>query len=208
MTLSGLDSVALAFRLESEALHDRFLAIKSDVACGGCQSAGFGEAILTAWLQTKWITFNRGLVVASARGTRRTRASRVQAIAGVRSQADAEKTVRAAATDVTKKRGDFSPVWHSTDFVIEVSSHMRLSNLPRIEAALGPTIAPAQVTAFRNYLVHRDERARLRYENLQAKLGMLHVEPEDLLHRETRPGLPVFTSWVRELQGVAYDATQ
>ena len=72
MAPSRLDVVASAFQTASEGLHDKFLAMTSDVACTGCQHAGFGEAILTAWLQTKWIDFTRDLVVASALGTRRT----------------------------------------------------------------------------------------------------------------------------------------
>ncbi len=73
MVRSRLDVVASTFKLGAEDLHDRFLAISADSACTGCQSAGFGEAILVPWLQTKWIEFTRGLITASAVGTRRTK---------------------------------------------------------------------------------------------------------------------------------------
>ena len=208
MAPGRLDVVASTFQLASETLHEKFLAMTSDAACTGCEHAGFGEAILTAWLQTKWIEFTRDLVVASALGTRRTRGNSVQPVAGVRSLADAKRIVKAATTCAVKKRGVGSPVWHAPWFVVEVGTLMGLRNLPKLEATLGPTLIPKQMTDFRNYLVHPGTSTRYKYEALQAKLGMLRVEPQDLLHQQQSPGLPVFTSWVRELQRVAYDSTR
>ena len=208
MALSRLDVVASTFQSASEALHDRFLAMTSNAACTGCQHAGFGEAILAAWLQTKWIEFTRKLVIASALGTRRTGGNAVRPVAGVKSEADAETVVKAATFRAVKKHGGSSPVWHAPWFVIEVSNFIGLGNLPKLEVALGPTVAPEQITDFRNYLVHPGDRTRFRYAALQAKLGMLRMEPEHLLHQQQKPGLPVFTSWVRELQRVAYDSTR
>ena len=208
MTLSRLDVVASTFQSASEALHDKFLAMTSNAACIECQHAGFGEAILAAWLQTKWSDFTRDLVIASALGTRRRRGNSVQAVAGVKSQADAERVVKAATTRALKKYGAISPVWHAPWFVIEVSNFIGLRNLPKLQAALGPTVTPEQITDFRNYLVHPGKRTRYKYESLQAKLGMLRIEPEQLLHQQQRPGVPVFTSWVRELQRIANDSTR
>ena len=116
--------------------------------------------------------------------------------------------MKAATTCAVKTRGLSSPIWHAPWFVVEVGTLVRLRNLRILEAALGPTIIPEQITAFRNYLVHPGTRTRYRYEALQAKLGMLHMEPEHLLHQQQKPGLPVFTSWVRELQRIAYDSTR
>ena len=208
MPPSRLDVVASTFLSASETLHDNFLAMTSDTACTGCQHAGFGEAILTAWLQTRWSEFSRNLVIASALGTRRTRGNRVQPVAGVRSRADAERVVKAATACAVKRRGVRSPVWHAPWFVVEVGTLMGLRNLRKLEATLGPTLIPKQITDFRNYLVHPDAGTRYKYEALQAKFGMLRVEPQDLLHQRQSPGLSVFTSWVRELQRVAYDSTQ
>ena len=208
MPPSRLDVVASTFKSASEALHEKFLAMTSDAACTKCPHAGFGEAILTAWLQTKWIEFTHDLVIASALGTRRTRGNSVPAVAGVKSRADAQRIVKAATTCAVKKYGTSTPVWHAPWFVIEVSNLIGLRNLPKLETALGPTVTPEQITVFRNYLVHPGEKTRFKYEALQAKLGMLRMEPEHLLHQQQQPGLPVFTSWVRELQRIAYDSTQ
>ena len=208
MVRSRLDVTASDFKSGAESLHDRFLAISADVGCAGCQSAGFGEAILVPWLQTKWSEFTRDLIVASALGTRRTRRTSVKPVSGVRSRYDAERIVKAAATRTAQKRGTPYPVWHSPSFAVEVGSLIGLNNLPRIEVTLGSTIVPRQITDFRNYLVHPSNRTRQRYEELQAKLGMLRAEPEDLLHQLQSPNLTVFTSWVRELQRIADAATR
>ena len=208
MPPSRLNVVASAFQSNSEALHDKFQAMRSDVACTGCQSAGFGEAILAAWLQTKWSDFARELVIASALGTRRTRGNSVKPVTGVKTRADAERFVKAATKCVIKNRRLPLPVWHSPSFVVEVGTLIKLRNLRNIEAVLGPTLVPEQITDFRNYLVHPGKRTRYKYESLQAKLGMLRIEPEQLLHQQQRPGVPVFTSWVRELQRIANDSTR
>ena len=208
MAPNSLDMVASTFQSASEALHGKFLAMTSDAACAGCQHAGFGEAILSAWLQTRWVDFTRGLVIASALGTRRAGGNSVQAVSGVKSRDDAERIVREASTRVVKKHRFSSPVWHAPWFVIEVSNLIGLRNSPKLQAALGPTFIPEQITDFRNYLVHPGKKTRYRYEVLQAKLGMLRMEPEHLLHQQQKPGLPVFTSWVRELQRIAHDSTR
>ena len=132
----------------------------------------------------------------------------MQAIAGVKSQYDAERAVKAATNRAVKNLGINSPVWHAPWFVLEVSNFMGLRNLPRLEAALGPTLAPEQVADYRNYLVHPGNRTRHKYEALQAKLGMLRIEPQHLLHQQVDPGLTVFTAWVRELQRVANASTR
>ena len=198
---------AAAFKSGAEALHHRFLAISADSACTGCQSAGFGEAILAAWLQTEWGNFTRNLIVASALGTRRS-GTPVKAIAGVRSPADAEKMVRTAAACAAKIRGTSYPVWHAPLFAIEVGSLIGLHNQPKLEVVLGATLVPGQIADFRNYLVHPGDKTRKKYEGLQAKLGMFGMEPEDLLHQFQGPGLTVFTSWIRELQRIADDSTR
>lgn len=208
MPTSRLDVVASTFQSTSEALHDKFQAMRSDSACTGCQSAGFGEAILAAWLQTKWSDFARELVVASALGTRRTRGNSVNAVTGVKTRDDAERIVKATTKCAIKNRGVSVPVWHSPSFVIEVGTLMKLGNLRKLEFALGPSLVPGQITDFRNYLVHPGTRTRYKYEELQAKLGMINIEPEDLLHQQQKPGLPVFTAWVRELQRIAFDSTR
>ena len=208
MALSRIDRVHLSFQTEAEILHNKFLSIRSDANCSGCRSAGFGEAILATELQTRWTEFMRSLVIASALGTRRTRGTSVRAIAGIRSEADAERIVKKATSCALKKRRINSPVWHAPWFVIEIGALVGVRNLPKLTAVLGPTLTPEQITDFRNYLVHPGYRTRYKYDALQAKLGMNNIEPQDLLHQQQKPGLPVFTSWVRELQSIAYDSTQ
>ena len=203
MARSRLDVAASAFKSDAEALHQKFLAISADPACTRCQSAGYGEAILAAWLQTKWSNFTRDLVVASALGTRRTRGTPVRAISGVRTLPVANKTVKDAAARIAKKRGTFHPVWHDPLFAIDVGTLLELDNLQTLEVALGPTLVPRQITAFRNYLVHPGDRTRQKYEDLEAKLGIHSMGPEQLLHQLLSPGLKVFTLWVRELQRIA-----
>ena len=208
MTRGRLEAVASTFESDSETLHKKFLAMLSDVACAECSTARFGEAILPAWLQTKWSDFTRELVIASAQGTRRTKAKPVQPVAGVKSRTDAEKIVKAASTCVFKNRGLGSPVWHAPWFVIDVGTRIGLKNLPTLQVVLGSSVVPEQIADFRNYLFHPGERTRSRYEELQEKLGMLHVEPEDLPRQQLRTDRTVFTSWVRELQRVASASTQ
>ena len=207
MVRSRLDLAAATFNRKTEELHTKFLAISSDPTCAECQSAGFGEAILVAWLQEAWIEFTRKLIVASALGTRRRRGTTFRAIPGVKSEADAERIVKVAASCTAFKRGTVYPVWHAPHFAIEVGSLIGLRNLPNLEFALGSTIVPEQITAFRNYLVHPSEKTRKKYEGLQAKLGH-HLEPEILLHQRQGPGLTVFTSWIRELERIANNSTQ
>ena len=199
---------ASTFKSDAEKLHNKFLSILSDSACTGCRSAGFGEAILVARLQDEWSSFTRALVVASALGSQRKNGSQVKAIEGVYSPSDAETLVRAASACAATKQGSRYPIWHATSFVIEVGTLLKLNNLAQLEITLGPSPVPRQVTDFRNYFVHPGTGTRQKYEGLQAKLGMLHLEPEDLLHQFQAPGLPIFTSWVRELQQIAETSTQ
>ena len=208
MARSWLDVAASAFKSGAETLHQKFLAISADSACTGCQTSGFGEAILSAWLQTAWSNFTKDLIVASALGTRRVRGTPVRAIAGVRSRAEAQTMVRSTAACSAKKLGTGNPVWHSPSFAIDVGTQLGLGNLPQLELALGATLVPGQITDFRNYLVHPGDRTRQKYEVLQAKLGLHRMEPEHLLHQFQRPGLTVFTSWVRELQRIADASTR
>ena len=208
MARSWLDVAASTFKSGAEALHENFLAISADSACAGCQSAGFGEAILATWLQTAWSDFTRDLIIASALGTRRRRGTPVRAIAGVRSRGEAASMVRSTAACTARKHGTTRPVWHSPSFAIEVGAHLGLRNLPKLEVALGATLVPGQITDFRNYLVHPGDRTRQKYEELQTKLGMHRMEPQHLLHQFQGPGLTVFTSWVRELQRIADDSTR
>ena len=203
MGLSRLDLVASTFESVAEVLHNKFLTILADSACTGCRSAGFGEAILVARLQDEWSSFTRALVVASSLGARRKNGTPVGAIAGVNSPPDAEKSVRAASKTVAETRGPGYPTWHAPSFVIEVGTLLKINNLSQIELALGPSPVPRQITDFRNYFVHPGTGTRQKYEGLQAKLGMLSIEPEDLLHQFQSPGLRIFTSWVRELQQIA-----
>ena len=208
MARSWLDVSASTFKSGVEALHDKFLAIVADSACTGCESAGFGEAILAAQLQTAWSNFTRDLIIASALGTKRRRGTIVRAIAGVRSRAEAESMVRSTAACTAMKFGTPYPVWHSPSFAIDVGTRLGLRNLSRLEDALGATLVPGQIADFRNYLVHPGDKTRQKYEKLQAKLGMHRMEPQHLLHQLHKPGLTVFTSWVRELQGIADDSTR
>lgn len=203
-----LDVAASTFELGAETLHNKFLSILSDSACAGCRSAGFGEAILVARLQDAWSNFTRTLVVSSASGAQRRNGTPIKAIEGVNSPSDAERLVRAASACAAKKQGSQYPIWHSTSFVIEVGDLLELNNLSQLENTLGPSTVPRQITDFRNYFVHPGIGTRQKYEDLQAKLGMLNIEPEDLLHQLQAPGLHIFTSWVRELQQVADASTQ
>ena len=207
MARSWLDAAGSNFKSGAEALHRKFLGILADSTCTNCQSAGFGEAILAAWLQTAWGDFTKNLIVASAIGTRRTRGTPVKGVAGVKSRSQAEQMVRAAAAYAAKKHGTNRPFWHYPAFAIEVGDCLELKNLWRLELALGSTVVPGQITSFRNYLIHPDENTRHKYEKLQATLGMHSIGPEHLLHQFLQPGLIVFTSWVRELQRIADDST-
>ena len=208
MARSRLDAAAFTFKSSAEVLHEKFLAISADSACTGCQSAGFGEAILAAWLQTSWGDFTRELIIASALGTRRQRGTSFSGIVGVRTRAEAQKVVKATAARTVKANGFSYPVWHSPSFVIDVGSRLGLKNFPQLESTLAPTRVPRQITDFRNYLVHPGDGTRQKYEALQAKLGMHRTEPEHLLHQFQAPGLTVFTSWIRELQRIADYSTR
>ena len=183
MALNRFDRVRLGFHNEAETLHNKFLSIRSDANCFGCRSAGFGEAVLAAELQTRWTEFMRSLVIASTLGTRRTRGTSVRAIAGVRSEVDAETIVKKATSCALKRHRLYSPIWHAPWFVIEVSAIIGLWNLPKLTISLGSTLTPEQITDFRNYLVHPGHRTRYKYNALQAKLGVYNIEPQDLLHQ-------------------------
>ncbi len=206
MTLSSLVAVASAFQSASEELHDRFLEMRSDEACSNCRSAAFGEAILTAWIQTEWQKFTRALVLASALGGQRQDGTPVQPLPDVATRADAERVLKCATRTTVKELGYLA--WHSPEFVLKVSTTLSLSNLPSLNSALGATLVPGQITAVRNVLVHPESKTRQRYERLQEKLGMLNVPPEHLLRQQHSPGVALFTSWVRELQSVADDSVQ
>ena len=203
MPKGRLEAVAETFEFESGALLDKFLSTIADAACVGCSSAGLGQAILPAWLQTKWGTFTRELVIASAQGTRRTGGTPVPPAPGVKSRAAAERIVSAASRSAFKSRGLGNPIWHAPLFVIQVGASIGLRNLTTLELALGSSTVPREITDFRNYLFHPGDYTRSKYEELREKLGLVRVEPEDLLRQELQPEQMVFTSWVRELQRVA-----
>ena len=206
MAPTSLVEVASAFQSASERLHDRFLEIRSDEDCANCRSAAFGEAILTAWVQTAWGEFTRELLVSSALGAERRDGTSVRPLAGVETAADAEQLVKETAKNVAGQRGLAWPVWHAPWFAVLVSTTLGLENLQAVEAALGATLVPGQITTVRNALVHPGARALQEYEVLRAKLGMLDVAPEYLPRQLKSPGVAVFTSWVRELQSVADDS--
>ena len=200
--------VATTFESDSEVLLQKFLSMTSDTSCAGCSSAGWGEAILSAWLQTKWGAFTRELVIASAQGTRPKQGNAVLPAPSVKSRADAEKIVTAASRCTFKSRGWSYPVWHSTDFVIEVGTRVKLRNLGTLEVNLGSSVVPKQVTDFRNYLVHPTEYTRSRFEEMREKLGLLRAEPEELLRQQLQPFNTVFSYWVNDLRRVANASTQ
>ena len=208
MPSSRLDIASRTFTATAEALHEKFLAATLEPACVECTVAGFSGALYTAWLQTEWGDFSRSLVVASALGTRRKTGASIKAAAGVKTQLDAEKLVKAASACAVKMRGLQQPVWHDPLFVVAVANGVGLANLSTIETALGPTRAPQQITAFRNYLVHPTERNGAKYKKLQAEFGLLNVKPQDFVYQYRARGLPIFTSWIRELQNVAYASTR
>ncbi len=160
MALGRLDVAASTFKSCAETLHQKFLTIADDSACVGCQSAGFGEAILAAWLQTTWANFSRDLIVASALGTRRRKGKSIRAVAGARSRTDAEKIVKAAASSSACKRGAPYAIWHDPLFAIEVGTSLGIGNLQSLENALGATLVPRQITVFRNYLIHPGNQTR------------------------------------------------
>ena len=209
MAPSSLVDVASGFYAASEELHDKFLAMRSDEACAECDGAAFGEAILTAWIQTAWGEFTRDLVLASALGAERRDGTTVQPLDGVTTPTDGERLVRVATKSVFQQHGLSSPVWHAPWFAVEVGSALGLSNLEELKTALAPTLVPDQIATVRNVLVHPGQKkASQRYEELQAKLGMLNIAPQYLPRQPKGPGVTLFTSWVRELQNVADDSTQ
>ena len=208
MTSVRLVDVASAFQAASERLHVRFLQMRSDDECAKCPSAAFGEAILTARIQVAWAEFTRKLVVWSALGAQRRGGSWIQPLVGVTTEADAERAVRRATKEVVRHRGFASPIWHAPWFALLVGERLVLDNLNALETTLGSTLAPGQITIVRNVLVHPETKAQKKYEDLQAKLGMLGVEPELLPRQLISPSVAVFTSWIRELQSVADDSTQ
>lgn len=208
MPYSRLDVASRTFHDTAEALHDKFLVAVSDPSCVECTTAGFSGALFTAWLQTRWGEFSRRLLVVSALGTRRKTAASVKAVPGVRTELDAEKLVKDAGACEVKTRGVLQPIWHDPLFVVAVACRVGLANHATIEATLSPTRAPKELTAFRNYLVHPTEKTRSRYQRLQEEFGLLNVEPQDFVYRPRLRGVPVFTFWLRELQGVAYASTR
>ena len=208
MALSGLDVVASRFQSDSEEIHEEFLRMRSDTACAGCDSAGLGEAILTAWLQNKWGEFTEDLLLESVLGMLPTMGNPAPAAGGLKTRAAAKRILKSAGACVIENQRLKGPVWHAPWFAIEASTLIGLRNLTQLQAALIPTVTPKRISDFRNYLVHPNATTRSNYQKLQEKLGMLRVETKDLLHQELKPGLPVFTAWVRELQGIAQDATR
>lgn len=203
MVRGRLETVAAEFQLESEELRRRYLSMTSDIACIECSTARLGEAILCAWLQTKWSDFTRKLVTASAQGTRRRQGNVVPPVPRVRSREDAEGIVKTASLCIMRKRGLGSPVWHAPWFAIDVGKRIGLRNLDTLELSLGSSVVPSQITDFRNYLFHPGERTRRKYEELRQKLGFVRVEPENLLGQSMGQGEMVFTFWVNELQRIA-----
>lgn len=208
MPSSRLDITSRTFYDTAEALHDKFLVAASDPSCVECTTARFSGALFTAWLQTRWSEFSRRLLVISALGTRRRTAASISAVPGVRTECDAEKLVKDAGAREVETRGVFQPIWHDPLFVIAVAGRVGLANLATIEATLGPTRAPKQLTTFRNYLVHPTDKTRTQYQRLQEEFGLLDVEPQDFVYRYRYLRVPVFTSWTRELQRVAYASTR
>lgn len=207
MSRSRIELLGTKFHRETEVIHDRFRGILADSMCEGCHAAGFGEAVLTFALQVAWSDFCRDLVVVSALGTRRSRGASIGSVSGIRSMQSAEELVMKNARNTVTERRLSNFVWHATWFTIDVGAKVGLQNQSQLELHLGSALAPEQIARFRNYLAHPEASARARYDGLLAKLGMPGVEPEDLLHKELRPGVPVFTHWVRELQRVAYAST-
>ena len=203
MTRGRLEIIGAAFESDSETIHSSFLGVLSDESCTECSASRYGEAILSARLQTKWSDFTRELVIGSAQGTRRTKGGSVRPVSGVKNRADADKVVKAASTCVFKSHGLSAPVWHAPWYVIEVGKRIGLRNLDTLELALGPSAVPGQVTDFRNYLFHPGERTRSKYEDLLGKLGMLDMEPVDLPRQKLQGNQTVFTWWIRELQRIA-----
>ena len=206
MANSRLDLLADRFRIASESLLARFVSVQSDLDCSTCHSAGFEQALLAAWLQEQWSQFSRDFVIASTQGTRR-KSNPVKSLPGVRTLIDAEKTIKPAASDVATRHGLSIPIWHAPWFVIEVSMLVGLRNVSRIEATFGPTNIPAEVSDFRNYLVHPNTKTKVRYDALQAKYGLFDVEPAQFTSQEQSAGLSLFHGWIQGLQRVAHDVT-
>lgn len=208
MTSASLVAVASEFKSASEKLHERFLKIRSDESCADCPSAAFGEAILTAWTQSAWGEFAHNLLVSSASGAQRADGTYVAALVEVATAREAEVVTKQAARAVAEEHGLGSPVWHAPWFVVKVGARLQLSNLGPLDAALGTTLVPGQITTVRNVLVHPGTKTQQQYEALQAKLGMLGVAPQHLPRQIIRPGVLLFTSWIRELQSVADGSIQ
>ena len=206
MSSANFAEIGATFLAASEQLHERFLEIRFDQDCDSCSSSAFGEAILTAWIQTEWGDFTRHLITASALGGRRRDGAILQPLPGVTEATDAERHVKGASKEVIAKRGLMTPVWHAPWFALDVSVLLGLSNHSVLEAALGPTNVPKQITTVRNVLVHPGRNTQEEYRRLQAKLGMLNVAPEFLPRQLLSPGVTLFTSWIRELQGAAHDS--
>ena len=171
MTRGRLEIIGAAFKSDSETIHSSFLGVLSDESCTDCSASRYGEAILSARLQTKWSDFTRELVIGSAQGTRRTKGGSVRPVSGVKNRADADKVVKAASTCVFKSHGLSSPVWHAPWYVIEVGKRIGLRNLDTLELALGPSAVPGQVTDFRNYLFHPGERDTFKIRRSAGETG-------------------------------------
>ena len=208
MAPASLVDVASEFHAASEELHDRFLAIGADEDCENCSAAALGEAMLAARMQAAWGEFSRAMLVSSASGAHRRDGTWVPPLPSVKGATDAERLVKDAGRAFADERGLCSPVWHAPWFALQVGSNLGLGNLPALQAALGPTLVPGHITTVRNVLVHPGQSTLQKYEQLQAKLGMLNVDPEHLIRQPKSPGVALFTSWVRELQSVADASAQ
>lgn len=206
MATQSLEAVARSFEVEAERLHDSFVKMRSDTGCSNCAAAAFGEAILTAWIQTAWGEFTRHLTVASTLGGQKRDGALVAPAGTVATLQAAEEAVKEAARRVAEKQGLAFPVWHSPTFVVDIGTELGLDNLQAIQFAMGSTPAPNQITTLRNVLVQPGKRTQDKYEELQAKLGMLNIAPEYMPRQLLNPGLPLFTWWIRELQSAAYDS--
>jgi hypothetical protein len=95
------------------------------------------------------------------------------------------------------------------NFSIDIARNLRIDNYGQVSMALGGISPIDHVINIRNYVVHPDERSRIRYENTLRSIGiMVKTDPISLLRSRVVGGASLLEQWVSDLQTLAVNAMQ
>ena len=154
-------------------------------------------------LQMLWGQFCRELIIRSAFGGYHT-------ISGTVLQKGASVTDwRSVQTVIRSRSRNGHPPWHMANFSIDIARNLRIDNYGQVSMALGGISPIDHVINIRNYVVHPDERSRIRYENTLRSIGiMVKTDPISLLRSRVVGGASLLEQWVSDLQTLAVNAMQ